>query len=70
MLSKNLKKIFESTALVALSIGLSTQPSSINLNRGQFHKSWAHSANNRDGFIHFRPTPMPNFLRNFLLAQK
>ena len=34
-----------------------------------FHKSWAQGTNHRDCSIHLRPTPTPNFLRSFLLAQ-
>ena len=39
-------------------------------NRGWFHKSWAQGAKHRDRSIHLHPTPTPNFLRSFLLAQK
>ena len=39
------------------------------ISRGRFHKSWAQGANHRDSSIHLRPTPTPNFLRSFLLAQ-
>ena len=38
--------------------------------RGRSHESWAQGANHRDSSIHLRPTATPNFLRNFLLAQK
>ena len=35
-----------------------------------FIKVGAHGANHRDCSIHLCPTPTPNFLRTFLLAQK
>ena len=37
---------------------------------GRFHESWAQGTNHRDSSIHLHPTPIPNFLRSFLLAQK
>ena len=33
-------------------------------------KSWAHSPNHKDSSIHLRPTPTPNFLRSYFVAQK
>ena len=37
---------------------------------GWFLKSWVQGGNHRDSSIHLCPTPTPNFLRSYFVAQK